>query len=161
MGSPRGGRKETWSPYGSFLPPLGFSRVLSPWYNALAMPVPDNALDYAPRSRVRGRWVRRVTWLIVILALSPVILVAMDWGATAYAGRMYSGTRPGMTRAQIDRRLWAFTNRTSKYPAISVAPPGKSVVVYELPWFGNSTAIRITYDANGVAEELLPIFIVS
>ena len=26
VGSPRGGRKETWRPYGSFRPPLGFAR---------------------------------------------------------------------------------------------------------------------------------------
>jgi hypothetical protein len=123
------------------------------------MPVLRNALHYAPSSRTGGRWVRRLTWVIVLLLLAPLILVLVDCAATVYASRMYDGMRPGMTRSQIDRRLWAFANRTAKYPGITSASQGKSDVVYELPWFGK--AIRVTYDASGVVEGLLPIFIVS
>jgi hypothetical protein len=122
----------------------------------MCMPAPHNTLDYAPRSSSRVVMPRAAVWLIALLVLAFPLLIAMSLGAEAYASMKYSGLNTGMTRAQIERRLWAF----SKTPNPAAAPPGQTTVMYELLGQGTPTKIRITYDANGVAVALLPIFIV-
>jgi len=95
---------------------------------------------------------RAAIWLIALSVLALPLLIATSLAAEAYTSRKYSGLNTGMTRAQIDRRLWAFS-KTPQPP-----PPGQTIVMYELLGQGTPTMIRITYDANGVAVALLPIF---
>jgi hypothetical protein len=68
----------------------------------------------------------------------------------------YHGLATGMTRAQVERRLWAF----SKTPTPGAPSAGQTDVFYELLSQGTSTKIRITYDARGIVVAMLPIFIV-
>ena len=109
-------------------------------------------LDYSPRSRgVKRVWVS----LIGLLALVLVLITSLPLAANWYASVMYSGLKPGMTRANVDRHLWAFASSPTAYQGIG---PGYFVVRYDFLWFGKSACIQVIYNPDGTVSDPQPIF---
>jgi hypothetical protein len=114
-----------------------------------------NTLGYAPAPSRRRRFPRAVVWALGLWAAIVVLLVVLPFCGQAYTAGRYKGLRPGMTRAQADRRLWAYAASAVRYQG---APPGSVVIRYNLLWFGKMAAIQIIYDSNGKALDVQPIF---
>jgi hypothetical protein len=100
---------------------------------------------------------------LIALALLLLALYILAWfAAHQYTSRRYAGITswryggPGMTRAQVDRHLWAFTTRqNTQYQG---AGPGRTLVAYELLWFGKPATIQIVFEADGTVWDAQPLF---
>ena len=84
--------------------------------------------------------------------MSPVGLAIFGH---CYASSRFSGVKPGMTQAKVERYLWALRGHGHGYNAVS---PRGYCVAYEFLWFGKFTMIGVTYDANGVVDGSVPGF---
>jgi len=88
--------------------------------------------------------------------LCLLLICALPLLLNIYMAAMYSGLRPGMARAEVDRHLREFGKR-SNVPYQGAAS-GQTVVRYELLWFGQSAAIQVIFDAKGTVVDPQPIF---
>src|SRR4051812_13972276 len=87
--------------------------------------------DYAqgPRPSALRRWGGRA--LLATLLLPPLLLVVpliFCACAQAYTERQWGGLNPGLTRPQVDQKLWAFRSYSSEYSGLG---PGEFVIRYE------------------------------
>jgi hypothetical protein len=94
--------------------------------------------------------------IIALLLSVPVVIVGLEFGAYQYASGKYRGLTPGMTRAEVNRHLWAFASyQNTRYQG---AGSGRIVIRYELLWFGKSGSIQVVYNADGTVLNPQPIF---
>jgi hypothetical protein len=124
------------------------------------MPASENTFDYARRSR--GVRTQDPATLIALTLLILALYLLAWFAAHEYTARRYGGITSaryngrGMTRAQVDRHLSAFTSRqNTRYQG---AGPGRSVVRYELLRFGKSATIQIIYEPDGTVWDAQPVF---
>jgi hypothetical protein len=103
----------------------------------------------APRRRLVG-------WSIAVLSLALAFAVALPFLANAYTGVMYKGIQMGMTRAQVDRHLWAFARHTNTRSGLA---PGGYAIDYELLGLGKQTTIVVFFRNDGTSVGLMPAFI--
>lgn len=115
-------------------------------------------LDYLPPDPKRGaeRLRRAVGTAIALVLTLPLVLTMALLAANLYASWNYAGIRPGMTRAQVDRRLWAFA--AARNTAYNAMPPGHTMVTYELLRLGKSTRILVQFDPAGKVSGVVPAF---
>jgi hypothetical protein len=111
-------------------------------------------LAYAPPPP-RRRKRRVIAWLIALPPVALVMFIALGLSANLYASSKYGGLRPGITRAQAERHLWAFARHPN--PRYNGAGPGGFAIRYEFLWFGKSSSIQIVYNANGTVGDPQPI----
>lgn len=119
-------------------------------------PGASKTLDYTPGTRT-GLRLRRLTAhaLITVLCLA-LFSIALTAAGNAYAAERYTGLKPGMTRAQVERHLWAFARRP--FQAYQGAGPGRFVIRYEFLRLGKNAAIQVIYNANGTVADPQPLF---
>lgn len=89
--------------------------------------------------------------MVVLIAMLCIAGLPMFIGT--YVASRYQGVQIGMTQAEVDRHLWAFTRRPGQYNSML---PGESAVAYHL--FGLGEQIKIIIDANGVVTSVIPSF---
>ena len=68
-----------------------------------------NTLDYA--LPVHRKDLRLLVRLIKVLLVAVVLVALVPLTAKLYVDAMYSGLKPGMSRASVDRHLWAFARQ--------------------------------------------------
>lgn len=118
----------------------------------------DAALNYLPPDpNRRAERRRRAAGVALALVLaSPFLFIVGLLGANLYVSWSYDRIQPGMTRAQVDRRLWAFASaRNTVYNA---TPPRHTMVNYELLRLGKSARIMVLFDPSGKVVDVIPAF---
>jgi hypothetical protein len=117
---------------------------------------PPKTLDYA--SRDRRKTVRTAGRAIAILVCMSVLLLASPFLANEFAASRFAGVRRGMTRAEVDRHLWAFSRQTNTTYNWGIRGGGEVVVSYRLLWFEKTGEIIVTFDADGTVSGMIPAF---
>lgn len=112
------------------------------------------SLEYGQQSpRVSSRRLARPALLVLALLAIPVVLWILTIG---YVDRHWRSLTPGMTRAQVDQKLWAFAR--SPNPKYGGLFPGQFVIRYELFRMGGWTTIQIVFNADGTLDEAQPVY---
>jgi hypothetical protein len=99
---------------------------------------------------------RRLTFALLILLLILASLASPRFIGSALAANKFPAITPGMTRAQVDRHLRAFTKfPNASYNAMS---PGESATSYQFLGLGKKAEIKVIYKPNGTVDFAIPSF---
>ena len=97
----------------------------------------------------------RVERLALLGMLLVVALAIFGVCSYAYVAHQWGGLKPGMTRSQVDQKLWAFGSYPSQYSGLG---PGESVIRYELFGMGKLTMIQVIFNPDGTVADAQPIY---
>ena len=123
------------------------------------MSAPSKVVDYASPTtgEVTARDRRLFKWFIVFPVMLAAAVFALFHVAREYTASRFQGITPGMTHAQVDARLWAFSK--TRVGSYRYSPrPGKPTVSYQLPLFGSFFGIQVVFDNDGTVLAPVPIF---
>jgi hypothetical protein len=97
----------------------------------------------------------RVERLALLALLLVVALVIFFLCTQAYTAHQWGALKPGMTRSQVDQKLWAFGSYPSQYSGLG---PGEFVIRYELFRMGKLTMIQVIFNPDGTVADAQPIY---